>query len=356
MADLGYIDLRPNPLKGGGLSVSLVGAGNYATASLLPVLKTMDDVVLNGLVTASGRTARGVAEQFGFAFCTDDVGAVMGDGTDAVMVATRHNSHAQFVVRAMQAGKHVYVEKPLALSVDELRSIKQAFDANPGCTIMTGYNRRFASMTEKVRDFFAYVKAPLVVNIRVNAGTIPADHWIHDPVEGGGRMIGEGCHFIDLACAICGALPKTIYAVGTAKADKAPVNNDNLCIAMMLDDGSVANIVYTAEGSKAMPKEYVEVFGGGRSAVINDWKELVLFGGGAKATRHRSSSQDKGQKNMLLAWVNGLKKGKPCMAYETQMHVALATIMAVESLTIGMPMTVDPSILEVQSDKSVLLD
>ena len=204
-------------------------------------------------------------------------------------------------------------------------------------------------MTRQVMDFFSAVQSPLVVNIRVNAGNIPASHWIHDPEVGGGRMIGEGCHFVDLACALTGAAPKSVYAIGTAKADKSPITNDNLCINLILDNGSIANIVYAAEGSKAMPKEYVEVFGGGRSAIMQDWKVLSLFEGDTKISNYKASSQDKGQRDMLSNWIAGLRQGTPCLDYATQMRIAMATIMAVESLAIGLPVSVDMNVLEGES-------
>lgn len=346
------IEVAPRPVDSGKVAVSFIGAGNYATASLLPPLKGMDAVDLRGLATFSGRTAKGVAQQFGFAFCASEIEEVLADDTVAVMIATRHNTHADFVMRALQAGKHVYVEKPLALSVDELAQIHHSFRHAEGVQLMTGYNRHFAPMTCQVRDFFSSVNSQLVVNIRINSGFIPPDHWIHDPEEGGGRMIGEGCHFVDLACALTGELPKSVYSICTSRGDKAPVTQDNLCVSMVLDHGSIANITYTSEGSKAMPKEYVEVFGGGRSAMIQDWKEMSLFEGDTKVTNHKSSSQNKGQQNMLASWIRGLQNGKPCLAYETQMRIALATIMAVESLSIGLPVSVDINVLEDESANS----
>ena len=344
------IEVTPRPVDSGKVAVSFLGAGNYATASLLPPLKGMDAVDLRGLATFSGRTAKGVAQQFGFAFCASEIEEVLSDDTVAVMIATRHNTHADFVMRALEAGKHVYVEKPLALSVDELAKIYHLFRHVEGVQLMTGYNRRFAPMTCQVRNFFSSVNIPLVVNIRINAGFIPPDHWIHDPEVGGGRMIGEGCHFVDLACALTGELPKSVYSICTARGDKSPTTQDNLCVSMVLDHGSIANITYTAEGSKAMQKEYVEVFGGGRSAIIHDWKELSLFGGDGKVSKHKASSQDKGQRNMLSAWIDGLRQGKSCLEYESQMRVALASIMAVESLTLGLPVSVTMNVLEDESE------
>jgi predicted dehydrogenase len=187
----------------------------------------------------------------------------------------------------------------------------------------------------------------LVVNIRVNSGAIPANHWIQDPVVGGGRIMGEGCHFVDLASAVIGKNPKSVYSVGTAKANKSAMLNDNVIITLTFDEGSIATITYTADDSKAMPKEYVEVFGGGRSAVIHDFKELELFEGDSKIQRKKLMAQEKGQKTMLVSWVNGLKNGVPCVDYDCLLSTSLATILAVESLALGVAISVDLAILEV---------
>jgi polar amino acid transport system substrate-binding protein len=174
----------------------------------------------------------------------------------------------------------------------------------------------------------------------VNAGAIPADHWIQDPVMGGGRMIGEGCHFVDLAAAICNSNPATVYAVGTAKPNKTPMLNDNLSVALTFENGAIANIIYTADGSNAMAKEYVEIFGGGRSAVIDDFKELRLHAGDHQTKRTKLVAQDKGQKAMLAAWLEGLRTARPAIPFDNLLATSLATIMAIESLSIGMPLAV----------------
>jgi polar amino acid transport system substrate-binding protein len=342
------IEITTQKISNDKIGISFFGAGNYATANLLPALKAIPEVEFRGLVTASGRTAEGVARQFGFAFCADTVEELLNKDTDLIMVATRHDSHASSVAKSLMAGKHVYVEKPLALTVEEIVTINNAQRMNPEIQIMTGYNRRFAPLTQELISFFSGVKSPLVVNIRVNAGYIPDDHWIQDPVMGGGRMLGEGCHFIDLACALTCSVPKSVYAVGSQKQNKSAMLNDNLSINMVMDNGSIANIIYTADGSKAMPKEYIEVFGGGRSATIHNFKEAHLFEGDTKICKRKLSAQDKGQKKMLISWLNGLRKGTPCLSYESQLSTALATILAVETLTIDRPMAVDLSILESQ--------
>lgn len=184
-----------------------------------------------------------------------------------------------------------------------------------------------------------------MVNTRINSGEIPADHWVQGPVICGGRVIGEGCHFVDLASAIVNSNPKTITSIGTSKPNKSALLNDNVSIIMTFENGSIANIIYTADGSKAMQKEMVEVFGGGKSAVINDFKETVLYSGDAKKEVKKLMAQDKGQKAMLTAWVDGMRSGIPCVDYNCLMSNSLATILAVESLAIGTTLNVDLSIL-----------
>ena len=332
------------PLAGKRIGLSFFGAGNYATASLLPLLKHSDLVDLRGLVTASGRTAQGVARQFGFAFCAGNFDELLHGDSDVVVVTTRHDTHASAVTAALAAGKHVYVEKPLALTVAELQAVHAS--AGGAAQLMVGFNRRFAPATQEVRQHFAGVQSPLVVTIRVNAGSIPADHWIQDPVQGGGRIIGEGCHFIDLASALVGANPSSVHAVGTAKAHVSAMLNDNVIIMLGFANGAIATIIYTADGSKAMHKERVEVFGGGRSAVIDDFREATLYSGDAKVHSSKTATQDKGQKAMLNAWIAGLASGTPCISYDCLMANSLATVMAVESLAIGAPLAIDAGLLD----------
>jgi predicted dehydrogenase/threonine dehydrogenase-like Zn-dependent dehydrogenase len=344
------ISIKSTPLDKAKLGLSFYGAGNYATASLLPPLNSRSDVQFRGLVTASGRTAQGVASQFGFDFCASNYDEILSADTDAVMITSRHDTHGAAVTQALQCGKHVYVEKPLALNIDQLCKIHAGYTLVEK-QLMVGFNRRFAPATLRVSEHFESVRSPLIVNIRINAGAIPSDHWIQDPATGGGRMIGEGCHFIDLASALVKSNVRTVYTVGSTKPESSGLLNDNLCLTLTFDNGSVANITYTADGSKAMPKEFVEVFGGGRSAKIDDFKSVTLFNGDTNAKVEKLGIQDKGQKTMLNSWLAGLKSGTPCVDYHCLMSTSMATIMTVESLISGVPLTVDLSILSSASGR-----
>lgn len=336
---------KPAP-AGDTLRLSCYGAGGYATSSLLPVLVETPRVRLNGVVTASGRTAQAVAKRFGFAFCAGEYSELLGAETDVVLIASRHDTHADATCRALEAGKHVYVEKPLALSVEELVRIKATLQRHPAQQLMVGFNRRFAPLTREVLAHFSGLNEPRVVAIRVNAGFIPKQHWIQHPTIGGGRILGEACHFVDLASALVGALPKRVYAVAVGDAAKSALDSDNVCIAMDFADGSVANITYVASGSRAMRKEYVEVFGGGRSAAIDDFKTVTLFSGDRTTRRVSGRVQDKGQRSMLEQWVAGLQTGRPCVEQETLLAVSLATVLCVESLCVAAPMTVHSQVLD----------
>ena len=339
------IALKPQPVESDRVSLSFYGAGNYATASLLPPIVTSGLAHLNGLVTASGRSAQGVAARFGFTFCSGDYADLLRDDTDAVLIATRHDSHAVAVAAALAAGKHAYVEKPLGLTVEELASIRSAFENAGAAQLMVGFNRRFAPATQMVRSHFSGLGTPLVISIRINAGSIPATHWIQDPETGGGRIIGEACHFVDLASALAGARVKSVYAVGAGGRDKAAMLDDDCSIVLTLEDGSVASIIYTAAGSSAMPKEYVEVFGGGRSAQIGDFRTVTLFADGkSKVTRY--AAQDKGQTAMIVAWLQGLKRGEAAVNPDMLFNTSLATIMVVESMLVGAPLEVDTALLD----------
>jgi polar amino acid transport system substrate-binding protein len=338
------LQVRPAGESRSVLCVSLFGAGNYATASLLPVLVGDARVSLGGVVTATGRTAEAVRRKFGFRNCAARLTDLLGLDSDVIMIASRHDTHASAIVAAVAAGKHVYVEKPLGLSMDELSDVSRALAISTS-QLMVGFNRRFAPATKKVLEHFAGTVGPRMVNIRINAGFIPRNHWSQDAAAGGGRIIGEACHFVDLAAALAESLPVTVHAFSMADPSASPMTSDNVCLALTFENGSIASIFYTAGGSKAMEKERIEVFGGGRSAAIDDFRNVTLYQGDSNESRVRYRRQDKGQPAMLSAWISGLQSGIPCVDRRTLLTVSAATVLAVESLVTAMPLNVEQAML-----------
>jgi polar amino acid transport system substrate-binding protein len=339
---------RPAPRPAGPkLTVAFLGAGNYATAHLLPGLASMSDVAFGAIATASGRTAASVGKQFGFATTAPDLDGVLASGADAVVIATRHNTHASACAAALEAGCHVFVEKPLAVTLEQLQQVHAAAHANPGVQLMVGFNRRFAPATDKVRHWLEHALGPRVINIRVNGGFIPPTHWIHDAKIGGGRIIGEGCHFVDLAAALAGSTITGVQARGAASDSASAAINDNVAMMLTFQNGSVATITYTSAGSRNLPKERVEVFAGGRCAVIEDFAKVILYADDRATETVAYSPQDKGQRAMLRAWVAGLRTGIPCVSQDTLFNSSLATLLMVDSMAIDMPLPVAPAQLRV---------
>ena len=317
----------------GQVRVGFVGAGSFAGGTLIPLLADLRGVTLATVCTASGLSARDAAIRHTFAASTSDPEAVLGDPEiNAVVIATRHDSHAALARDALGRNKAVFVEKPLALGRDELAEVMAATRKNP--SLMVGFNRRFSPHTERVRRAFAGRAGALMVMIRVNAGPILASSWIHDPAIGGGRLLGEGCHFVDLAGAIVGARPRSVRAVGVGSADAASKLRDNFTLVIEYADGSIATILYTSKGDVAFGKERVEVFGDGVAAVIDDFHTSTITRGGA-VDKHRTK-QDKGHRDQLVRFVAmATLGGAPPIPLAELEASSLATIAALESLSLG---------------------
>lgn len=315
-------------------NVGFIGAGSFAGGTLIPILKSLPGVTLSRVCTASGLTARDMAIRHGFAASVGDPDDILRDeATNTVFIATRHDTHASLAAQALRSGKAVFVEKPLALTREQLDEVLAATADND--RLVVGFNRRFSPHTARVRGAFAGAGA-LVINIRVNAGPIPANSWIHDASSGGGRLLGEVCHFIDLAQAIAGAQIRRVYACNIGLPDPASQLRDNLCVNLELTDGSVASIAYTSKGDVALGKERVEVFGGGLSAVIDDFRiTTVLRKGRADKLE---TKQNKGHAEELTQFIKMVTASEPPPISITDLRSAsLATIAALESLTLGAP-------------------
>ncbi|MCE4538156.1 bi-domain-containing oxidoreductase [Pelomonas sp. P7] len=286
----------------GSLDISFIGSGNYATAVLIPAFKS-SGARLHAVASATGVSGLHAARKFGFAKTTTDTAAAIEDAqAAAIVITTRHDSHAALTLQALAAGKHVFVEKPLCLTLDELARIHAtARDANR--LLMVGFNRRFAPHVVRMKQLLLGVTVPKSFVMTVNAGAIPGEHWTQDPAVGGGRIIGEACHFIDLLRFLADA-PIT----GWDRLDMDSSTGDTVTIQLRFADGSIGTVHYFANGSKAFPKERLEIFAAGRVLQLDNFRKLIGFGwpGFTKLSLWR---QDKGQKACAKAFVDAVTQG-----------------------------------------------
>jgi predicted dehydrogenase/threonine dehydrogenase-like Zn-dependent dehydrogenase len=282
--------------------VGVVGAGTFARTVLMPELAKRCSIV--AVATQTGVSAQASAARFGASLATTDAAEILvDDAVDAVAIATRHNLHAEYVIAALRAGKHVFVEKPLALSEDELRSVEEAAADSPGI-LMVGFNRRFAPLAHELRDALCG-RGPLVVSYRVNAGRLPRSHWTHDPSQGGGRIVGEVCHFVDFVGFLSG-IPR-LHAGAAVSGASEPIEDD-IAATFRTPDGSVATILYCALGDPSLPKERIEVFGEAGAGVLEDFSSLTLYQNGRRRVieRHR----DKGHGAEVASFLAACRAGE----------------------------------------------
>jgi predicted dehydrogenase len=302
-----------------GNGTAFIGFGNYARSVLLPALMKAGETRLTKVVTSTGISAHSAAERHGFAEASTDPRAVFDDPTtDCVFVATRHDSHAALAIAALEAGKHVFVEKPLAMTHDQLVRVAAAAEGAAG-TLAVGFNRRFAPMVRQAREVLAATGGPIVMQYRINAGHIPGDSWVHG-AEGGGRIVGEVCHFVDTLSALCGADPVSVEGVSPDGV------GDSLAAVIRFADGSVGTILYASMGDPALPKEYVEAFGRGVVVRLDDFRKLHITRGG-KTQTVTSSAQDKGQAALVKAFLAAAHTGSAA-------PIALPTLIAVSAATL----------------------
>ena len=325
--------------KASAVRVGMIGAGVYAQAMILPFYKA-EGVDFRAITTASGVTARDIALKYGFGYCAGSADDVLDDAeVNLVVVATRHDLHAELARRALLNGKNVFVEKPLALNEDELESVLDAATNSDG-RLMVGFNRRFSPLARVGREFFAARQAPLSISYRINAGRIPKSHWLQDPREGGGRIIGEVCHFIDLMHFLTGALTTRVYAESIASRNQEMVDEDNVLITLRFADGSNGSIAYLSEGDKALPKERVEIFCAGKSFVLDDFRGATGYRNGREEIT-KPRQQDKGQADEASIVCATVLEGRPApIALDDLATTTRATFRIRESLRTGQPMNV----------------
>jgi len=322
------------------MALGVLGAGNYALSTFLPAIKKVGGIAPIGIVSASGVSAQYAARQYGFGFAASDPESVLGDpAINLIAILTRHNLHTPQLLEAFAAGKHVYCEKPLAINKKQLNQVTKVLKKGDQPLLMLGFNRRFAPLARKLKAFVDRRQEPLYAHFRVNANIIPADHWINDPKVGGGRIIGEGCHFIDFLTFLVGEVPVEVTATGLP--DNGKYSEDNVMMTFRFADGSVGVVSYLANGDKSFPKEYVEVFTGGRVAVLNDWRRLELVANGKRKVTRSLLSQDKGHKDAWRAFLKAVGQGQePPIPYDQLIGVTRASFAAVESLRNGKPIKI----------------
>jgi polar amino acid transport system substrate-binding protein len=310
--------------------VGVIGAGVFARTVLLPALAKRADVY--SIVTATGPSGQATAKRFGARAAGTDPALVLDDPSiDAVVIATRHDSHAEYAARALRAGKHVFVEKPPALDRAELTSVHEAAGSDGAGTLMVGFNRRYAPLAGRLRDELSG-RGPLLVHYRVSAGRIPRSHWVHDPEIGGGRIVGELCHFVDFASFLADGAPDVRSAVAVDGSSEP--REDTLAVTLSFGDGSVVTIAYSALGDSEMGKERVEVMGEAGAAVLDDFRELRLWRGGEEKVLR--SARDKGHTAEIERFLDACRTGRPAQPLD-ELMAAMSVTFRVRDLVRGAP-------------------
>jgi len=313
------------------INVGFIGAGSFAQGYLIPACK--EEASLETVVTSTGINARSVADKFEFnASSTSPNDVFENNKINTVFIATRHDTHAQYVIEALKSGKQVFVEKPLAMNYEELEQVKEAYEAAGDKALMVGFNRRFAPVSVALKKEFANSGEPLVMNFRVNAGFIPKDHWTQSEA-GGGRIVGEMCHFIDLMQYFTDAKPVKVYAECISTENSQAKADDNIAVIVKFSDGSVGNLTYVANADKALAKEHLEIFGAGKAGVIEDFRSGLIY---KDNKEEKLKLSGKGQKQEVQEFIQSLKAGKGSpIDFESLYLTALTTFKIQDSLVTG---------------------
>ena len=337
------------------VGASFIGAGNFAKAVLLPNLKKVKGVEFRGVSTATGMSATDTAKKYGFAFAATDQGEVLKDAeTNLVFVTTRHDMHAAQIKAALDAGKYVFSEKPLCINEEQLeklfdlrfsdcvignggtpnQTIKQSNNQTILNRVMIGFNRRFSPHAKLLKEYFSKRALPLVMHYRVNAGSIPKEIWLQDPEVGGGRMVGEGCHFIDFMRYVCGAPVEKVQAMCIKTTNGAETPEDSISVNLQFADGSVGTLEYVALGDTTLPKEWCEIHGEGSTATMDNFCKTVCTGKLGK--RKLKGKQQKGFREELEATIAAVKNGKAMpISFEEILNVTKTTFAILKAVKSG---------------------
>jgi polar amino acid transport system substrate-binding protein len=316
------------------VGVAFLGAGNYAKGVLLPAVDAAENVRKVGISTATGPSARRTAERHGYASCSTDSAELLSDpAVDLVFVATQHASHAALAARALRAGKAVWLEKPAAITPEQLAELEASLAETRGFLAL-GFNRRFSPHARRVRETFQSRRGPLAIHYSVAAGPTPGGTWHTDPAVGGGRVIGEVCHFVDLCGFLVGASPVSVFA---SALGRDPETDDSIHALLDFPDGSNATIQYLARASAALPKERFEASADGKTALCDNFRRTTVHGGKGL----RTWNQDKGQATAVREVIAAVRAGAPSpFAWSEIEATTRATFALLESARSGTPVSI----------------
>jgi len=319
--------------KTGELKLGVLGAGMFANSVLLPAIQKTGDIQLVGIASSGGLHAQHSGKKFGFQYAASNDDEIINDpDINTVAILTRHDTHAELAVKALKAGKHVFVEKPLAINSSQLSAISKQLRKTDQCILTAGFNRRFSPLARSLFSFFSNRSEPMHIHYRVNAGAIPLNHWTQGPEVGGGRIIGEGCHFVDFITFLVGAAPVSVTT--HALPDNGKYREDNVSMTFTFPDGSIGVVDYLANGDKSFPKERVEVFCGGRIGVLDDFVSLQTVRDGKREVER--GVQNKGWVDEWKVFAKCIREGGEApIPYEQLIGVTRSTFAAVESLRTG---------------------
>ena len=329
--------VRAAPAAESSIGIGVIGAGSFAQKYLIPFAQRQGPLLM--VADARGMTAKSVGEKFKFrAFSADAQDVIADASVNTVFIATRHNTHGELVLKAIEADKNVYVEKPLTIYEADLGLIADACRRHPSRRLQVGFNRRFAPLARQARELFKGLSEPLVMNYRVSAGFIPKDHWTQTE-EGGGRILGEVCHFIDFLQFITGANPIRVFAECVTNANAKAQNQDNVAITISLSNGSVGLITYLACGDRLLAKERIEIFGGGKTFIINDFRTADIYIDGKLK---KVKALGKGHEEEVELFIASIREGRPApIPLESILYTTAAAFCTIDSLRTGLPQNVD---------------
>lgn len=304
------IELKHGKAISGNIGIGWIGAGSFATTTLLPAIKKVEGVTLIGLSAGSGISTKSAAEKYGFEYCTSDYNELLNDERiQAVIITTRNSLHAKITGEAVKKGKHVFVEKPLAIKKNELDKLIKLNKTHPDRIIQVGFNRRYAPMTVKIIEYFKNRNGPMIIHYRINAGKLPKSHWVYEDEEGGSRFISEMCHFIDFCQFVTGheISSSSVHFVGTEFMNEKE-RKENLVLSLSFNDGSLASIIYNTIGEAETIKEYIEIESEGSTIKLFDFREMHIIKSGRISKTKDRMRTDKGHKEELIDFVNNIKR------------------------------------------------